>query len=548
MPSSVPPPPSARPAGRRPVLAALTAAATGAALLLAPAIAAGSPAADPLAGTGPKDCVPYIGTNQIVLPLPGLFLPLPDLRGEVAFTDLPPAAEGADLPARVDFRDGREGFNPRTEFALDDGRIHARPRGSDEPWRVVPTPDCLDGEVTGISVDANMLVALDEEGWLYSLDNLLSDPDLWVWTRAFGAPIWLWPGVRTPGDPAAGNTWSLSHRMTESFTDADGHTHPTTAGLVQMVSLAGDGSRIVYLDPWLPADHSYEIGGPLYGRFIAESISTSASVTMVMNSYGDIHTRKYDLDLAGANHIPGRYTWQDQDPAAPEAPNQLFERFDPQYAAISLPAEPWRRQPKIPGEITDRISVLDAGPAMEDRTLVVEGRDGGRTGYWAKPLETGDWEFTATDRELRGRALAEADPTRDQSALTLAPATGMDYAGDLPGDWSGRIDDFDWAQTTHPVTLVSPSGTEHSAVLHTTDALRLIPRGDGLDADPRTLEGALDLRGVDDPELGVLAAELAGGTAVTEVTIQATDSALTLTGADLGALIGPPLTTLHRVD
>lgn len=62
------------------------------------------------------------------------------------------------------------------------------------------------------------------------------------------------------------------------------------------------------------------------------------------------------------------------------------------------------------------------------------------------------------------------------------------------------------------------------------------------------LEGALDLRGVDDAALSGLVDSLAGGAAVTEVAVQATDTALPLTGADPAALVGPPLTTLHRVD
>ncbi|MGW4533758.1 hypothetical protein ACWEOI_22695 [Nocardia sp. NPDC004340] len=89
--------------------------------------------------------------------------------------------------------------------------------------------------------------------------------------------------------------------------------------------MSQDGSRITYQDPWLPADLSYEIGGPMGGRFVSESLSVSGSVTFVMNRYGDMFTRKYDLDMAGSNHIPGRYTWQDQGPL-PSAPDQLTER------------------------------------------------------------------------------------------------------------------------------------------------------------------------------------------------------------------------------
>ncbi|WP_433667229.1 hypothetical protein ACQP06_27045 [Nocardia sp. CA-136227] len=170
----------------------------------------------------------------------------------------------------------------------------------------MPTPGCLDGQVTAVSVDGNMLVAADRNGWIYSMDNLLSGPMLWNWTFSFGGPIWLWPGEQVPGTgdgPIASSRWAISHRMSKSFEDAKGYDHPTTAGLVELVALSQDGSRITYQDPWLPADLSYEIGGPMGGRFVSESLSVSGSVTFVMNRYGDMFTRKYDLDMAGSNHV-----------------------------------------------------------------------------------------------------------------------------------------------------------------------------------------------------------------------------------------------------
>lgn len=477
----------------------LAALVIGVAVGVASAIGAAAPTAraQSLGPDGPKDCVPPIGTNQIVLPLPGVFLPLPSIGGGLLpeLDRLPVAAANLGLPGHLNFRDSGQGFNQVVEVVLRDGSLYAKPRGAEyeaAPWRRVPTPPCLDGQIVAVSVDQNMLVALDDQGWMYSLDNLLSGPMLWSWTRSFGGPIWLWPGMGLAGDPASANTWSLSHRMSRSFRDARGIEHPTTAGLVQVVSLTGDGSRIVFQDPWLPADHSYEIGGPAGGRFRSAAIATSESVNFVIGRHGDLYTRKYDLDLAGANHIPGRYDWLDG-PVLPSAPDQLRERFDPAFAPISLPAEPWRAQPKIPGEVSSRISVIDTGDRMEDKDLRVEGASGGRTGYWSKPLEGGAWAFTPTDIPLSGMPLA-ADPGRDQSLEDAAPPTGMDFAGDLPGGWTARTDDFDWAQTTHNVTVISPAGHEYRVLMHTTDGLRLIPRGPGLDGVPRDLEGALDLR------------------------------------------------------
>lgn len=481
----------------------------------------------------PRSCVPRIGTSQIILPLPGLWLPLPSIKGISEFDDLAAAPAALHLPTEVDLRDNTQGFNSFAEFALADGSLFTRPRSSAATWRKVPTPDCLDGHIASVSVDSNMAVALDADGWIYSLDNLLSGPLLWNWTRSYGAPIWLWPGMKVPQEARSSGKWAISHRMSSSFVDAKGYEHPLTAGLVQLVSLTGDGSRIVFQDPWLPPDYSYEIGGPVGGRFISTAISGSGSVTFVMNRFGDMYTRKYDLDLAGANHIPSRYTWQDQG-ALPTAPNQLEERFDESYAAISLPAEDWQHQPKIPGEVTARISISQTGPALEDRELRVEGRQDGNSGYWTKPLTAGQWRFVANSTALASPILTDADPGVDQSTVELAPVSPLHFEGALGGGWTARIDHFDWAQTRHDVTLSGPSGRSYPVTLYTTDGLRLAARGSGLDREPRWLEGALDVRGAEragSAELAVFVRSTLEGRDVYEVWVQATTSELSISPA-----------------
>jgi len=491
----------------------------------------------------PRSCVPRIGTNQVILPLPGLFLPLPSIKGLAEFDDLPAAPDTVALPVQVDLRDTTQGFNGYAEFALAGGSLFTRPRNSGATWRKVPTPSCLDGHIVAVSVDSNMAVALDSDGWIYSLDNLLSGPLLWNWTRSYGAPIWLWPGMKVPSEAVATGQWAISHRMSSSFVDAKGYRHPTEAGLVQLVALTGGGSRIVFLDPWLPPDYSYEIGGPVGGRFTSEAISISGSVSFVMDRFGDMYTRKYDLDLAGANFIPGRYTWQEQGDL-PSAPNQWEERTNAAYAAISLPAEDWLHQPKIPGEITARISISQTGPAMENRELRVEGRRDGQTGYWHKDLVAEQWAFTPTGMPLARPILTDADPLVDQSSVHLAPLSDLSYEGSIGEGWTASVEHFDWAQTKHDMTITSPSGEDYPVQLYTTDALRVQTRGAGLDSTPRRLEGALDVRGAPStPELEALVRGRLGGKQVAEVWIDATVSSLLIGPA---ALFAPPLGILRR--
>ena len=67
-------------------------------------------------------------------------------------------------------------------------------------------------------------------------------------------------------------------------------------------------------------DDSYEIGGPLGGRFQADSLSAAGSTTFVMNKYGDMYTRTFDFDSSGSDSIFFRYSWEDQSDK-PSAPN-----------------------------------------------------------------------------------------------------------------------------------------------------------------------------------------------------------------------------------
>nr|WP_246598457.1 hypothetical protein [Nocardia tengchongensis] len=50
--------------------------------------------ADVGAGTRPLGCVPAMSTLQVIPPFPGLFLPLPSIRGVAEFDDLSAAPAG----------------------------------------------------------------------------------------------------------------------------------------------------------------------------------------------------------------------------------------------------------------------------------------------------------------------------------------------------------------------------------------------------------------------------------------------------------------------
>ncbi|MFE3293052.1 hypothetical protein [Rhodococcus sp. NPDC059234] len=517
----------------------------------APLAAAAAPA------PGPAGCVPF-GTAQLP---PGA----PSGGGRAGLTNLP-VFTGAAAPSSVEVRTPTTQFNRFWDFALVGHDLLARPRevaGTAEPWRYVPMPECMRGRLVGISLDDDELVAIDDSGWMYTMDNASQFPLLWNWTSAWGAPLWAGPGRQLPGERP--NGWALSVSSpwdNQTYTDIAGRIHFVGFGKMTMLpALTGDGSRITYADPWLPNDDSYEIGGPLGGRFRAESLSAAGSTTFVMNRYGDMYTRTFDFDSSGSDSIFFRYSWDDQS-GKPTAPNLVVETLDRSTAAIQLPAPDWVHQPKVPGEITSAISVHSLGPGPNRRELRVEGRRDGESGFWHKDLEGGAWEFTPTGAARLGTPVENA-PT-DRSADTLAPPAPWHLSTTLPArdgaidgqtlidigfpytvvdprllDAIGqqahpsgyrlRVDHFDPAATSRTATVTAPDGTDIPVVLHTADGLRMTARGPGLDADPRHLVGAIEIpseayaaRG-STPALDAFVRDWMRGKHIAAITLSATD-------------------------
>ena len=515
------------------------------------------------AEAGPASCVPF-GTAQLP---PGA----PSGGGRIGLAELP-TFTGSTAPESVEVRTPTTQFNRFWDFALVGHDLLTRPREADapttEPWRFVPMPECLRGRLVGISLDDDELVAVDDNGWIYTMDNASQHPLAWNWTSAWGAPLWSAPGRQLPGDRP--NGWALSVSSpwdNQTFTDIAGRIHFVGFGKMTMLpALTGDGSRITYADPWLPNDDSYEIGGPLGGRFQADSLSAAGSTTFVMNKYGDMYTRTFDFDSSGSDSIFFRYSWDDQS-GKPSAPNLVAETLDRSTAAIQLPAPDWVHQPKIPGEITSAISVHSLGPGPNRRELRVEGRNGTESGFWHKDLVGGLWEFTPTGADLLGSPI-ENTPT-DRSTDTLAPAAPWDLSTTLPArngaidgqtlidigfpytvvdprmlDAIGQhaqpsgyrldVDHFDPVATTRTATVTAPDGTCIPVILHTADGLRMTPRGPGLDANPRHLVGAIEIPAdayatrESNPALDAFVRDWMRGNHIAAITLSATDHDLVI--------------------
>ncbi|MEV0550927.1 hypothetical protein AB0H98_29350 [Nocardia salmonicida] len=442
------------------------------------------------------------------------------------------------LPEQVHLRTTTESFNRRWTFAARDGQVYVKEAAALGGWRTVALPGCLAGTIAGVSADDDEVMMIDRDGRFITMDHALSAPAAWNWSSRYGTPLWTGPGNTLP--PGA-STWSwsvLSPNEDHRWTDTAGNEHPVGGAKVSHVfALTHGGQRIQYVDPWLPVDHSYEMGTPLGGRFQAVALSTSASTSMVVNRFGDFYTRLYDFDISGADKVFFRYSYEDQRDL-PEAPDMLSERIDPRFAAIQLPAPDWIAQPRVPGEITDRISVHRTGPGSAARELRVEGRAGGRTGFWHKTLTDESWTFVATDQPLSGAVLENSPVNRAQE--TLGPVSPYDYQGVSSQGWTARIQSFDPAVSPTPLRLEFDDGIGLDIVLHTVDGLRQTPQQPGITGQPRFFDGTVEVSqellatlDTQPPAVRDFVRNTLGGHRFTDTSVDVTDARFHLALTDL---------------
>jgi hypothetical protein len=489
-------------------------AALGLALLPATAPAEGEPHPDPL--TLVLDGVRGAAVAQATpdRPCPGLSggtagLPEKDLA--LALEDglaapLPPMPAGpapAGLPRRVDFRTTTETFNRRYAFVLRDSHVYyrAQPSGA---WARLPVPSCFDGDVQGISVDDDELIAIDGARHVFTMDAALRPPALFNWTERWGPPFWTGAGRRLPD----GRLWSwsvISPAEDKTWTDSAGNPQPVGDAKVSHIWLVRDnGRRLVYMDPWLPADDSYEMCGPQRGRFRAVAMSAAASTVFVMNGAGAMFTRLYDFDMSGADSFFDHYSYEDQ-------------RGKPS-PAFQLPSAAWVRQPRVPGRIRDVISIHKTGPGSDSRMLRVAGVGG----FWEKAITARAWHFVATGETLGRRV-------RNGGHAPLAPSVDRVYTG-TAGDMTLSVFNFNLACTPAQLIVRFADGHGLALLLHSVDSIRQTPRAAGLDDQPRLMQGTIEAPAAvldsTDPAIRAFVARYLAGQRFTDAPFDATAGAL----------------------
>jgi hypothetical protein len=407
------------------------------------------------------------------------------------------------LPKQVIFRSTTQTFNRRYQFALVDGDIWYKSNTEvtkiREPWDRLPASSCFAGKVRGISADDDELVAVDADRWIYGMDGALKTPAQFNWSLRWGPPFWTGPGRHLP-DSISTWSWSVVSQLDDTtFTDDAGNAHKIGFGKVSHIwTLSHGGQRLTYIDPWLASDESYEMCSPHRGRFRSVNLSASGSYVFVIGRYGDLYTRHYDFDIAGADPIFFNYSYEDQ--RGVKRPK------------IQLPSAAWVRQPKIPGVITSRISIHKVGSGSIHRQLRVEGKRSGKVGYWHKDVAATSWDFTATGGSLLGKTLE--NPSDNTSGRDLGPTENRRYSGTFPGGVV-TIPDFNTYCTPARVEVALTGGPAIRLALHTTDNIREFKRARGLDDDPRMFNGTLEIpakvRDSTDPKVKAFLASLGDG-------------------------------------
>jgi hypothetical protein len=382
-----------------------------------------------------------------------------------------------DMPASAPLRNRDATFNSRYWFQRANGGICYRPlTGGD--WLPIALPPELEGQVSQISADDDDLVALGPERRIFTMKGALEDATKFKWRSRWGAPLWFGSGMSLAADVLAWDISYLSPSNDHDYIDRAGNKHWVGSGVTTLYALRGDRQRITYLDPWLPADESFEVCGPKRGRFKMSSLAASGSTIFVMNERGDMFTRRYDFDMAGADWVFFFYSWNDQ-----SRHDSIFRQ---------LPVEPWQRQPKIHGQITGAITIVKQGLHVVHRLLRVEGVKDGVTGFWQKDLADADWTFFYSGFPLSGDTLA-GNSDEDTSEADLGDADDHAYSGKVDGRYGITVSDFN--PYCSPAKVEIDFGEKEKLVLrlHTTETIRQGKRERGLTESPLPLRAAIEV-------------------------------------------------------
>ncbi len=338
-------------------------------------------------------------------------------------------SHAAGLPNEIFLKTATQSFTHEYDVAVSEGKIWHKPRASNtgaSKWQLLgktglPAASSLLGlggfdspaSVVQLSADGDNLIAVGNNGVIYYMKWSTRK-----WTGKWGQPFSK--QLRLPDSIRA---WSISHRgpFAGGYSDIDGNFHAISAGVTTLYALSGDGLKISYADPWLPADFAREIGGPLQNRFRARSLSASASTLFVISDTGEMYTRLADFDTLGLN------------PFLAYGYERKIINLNVEKDVRTLPPEEWKKQPSISadqGRISSAITILQTGKGNSARELRVEGvNQQGAHGFFSKPINGETWQFIQTGLPLQKPLLSPSAVASD-----LGPKVTRTLSGDLRVD------------------------------------------------------------------------------------------------------------------
>lgn len=390
-------------------------------------------------------------------------------------------AKCKDLPTNSEplFRGHALSFNSEYLFGLSEGRICIKRRVPHAQWHRLKMPDGTKGTISEIALDGTRLIAKDHDNKVYLMKESIKKPSSFVWMTTWGFPIGRGAGLVLPKDITAWDFSYLSAEIDKSYIDSVGRNHWVGSGVGTLFAVRGDQQTITYFDPWLAADDSYEVCGPHRGRLRIVAISVSGSTLMVMDKYGNIFIIRYDFDIAGCDTLVMNYTYKNK-----KAHAGLLRWL---LSARKLPVPDWVTLPKIPGQITNKISIDRVGYGAQIRTMRVEGIKDGHTGYYEIdydfvirspemmtahfPLE---WKFVETDLPLEG------DMIENLPELDLGPSRGKLFTMPINENrpFPLLVELLDFNRHCSPTTMRITFGKNDTLdlILHVTDKIRLKAR------------------------------------------------------------------------
>ncbi len=384
-----------------------------------------------------------------------------------------------ELPDQIFLKTPTQTRNNFNEWILVGRDIYQKPLGSSKTqWRKI---SMVEGPTAPIQIacDGGYFMALNADGQVYTLKSAFkTDPKSFKWGKKWGHPIGMGPGAFLPFDMRGWDFSQLSLKEDKFVLNPLSGKKDFYLGNAHIFWLHHNGRWIKFMDPWVISDHSYEVCGPLRGRFSAINISTAGSLILLINQFGDMYTIRYDFDLAGYNSVYYRYSYEDQ-----SRRNAFYPR--------QLPLPDWRYQPKVSGKITNIISVFKSGEGAVFRELRVEGQnDKGQTGYFFKDVNGSNWDFKVTNLPLMGKFIQNSPDYKSEQ--NLGPSEDKSYSGS-DQDFTISVPNFNIYCTPSKLRISFAKDVFFDFNLHTRGTFRTKPRPRGLTKEPMELNGVIEI-------------------------------------------------------